>query len=126
ADFQQAVAQLRDRLNRRQATDADVQLVLDRAARIDGFLQRHQALPTAESDWRLLRTDIESLASAYNIAFNWEDNSDARGSYADARLTGTFRLNTSQSDNARLIVERAVRDLPYNDRQRASEMLLRR
>src|SRR5207253_11487234 len=31
-----------------------------------------------------------------------------------------------QSDNARSIVERAVRDIPYSDRQRVSEMLLRR
>src|SRR5256714_7650294 len=43
-----------------------------------------------------------------------------------ARLSGTFQLNTAQSDDARLIVERAVRDLPYSDRQRVSEALLRR
>jgi hypothetical protein len=108
-------------------------MVLDRAARIDAFLRAHPGL-NVDSDWQLLRTDLDSLASAYNIAWNW-DNLDTRGSTDDpwnrggsaaARLSGTFQLNPAQSDNARSIVERAVRDIPYSDRQRVSEMLLRR
>jgi outer membrane lipoprotein SlyB len=133
-DFRQAIAQLRTNTTRRQATDADVQRVLESAARIDAFLQAHQGLTGVDNDWRMLRSDLDSLASAYNIAWNW-DNNDRRGSTDDrgnrggsaaARLSGTFQLNPSQSDNSRSIVERAVRDIPYSDRQRVSEMLLRR
>jgi hypothetical protein len=132
-DFRQAITQLRANTNRRQTTDADVQAVLDSAARIDSFLRAHPGM-NVDSDWQLLRTDLDSLASAYNIAWNW-DNVDTRGSRDDrwnrggssaARLSGTFQLNPTQSDNARSIVERAVRDIPYSDRQRVSEMLLRR
>src|SRR5947209_7353390 len=71
ADFQQGVAQLRDRYNRRQATDADVQMVLDRAIGIDRFMQRRQLGNTAENDWRMLRGDLDSLAGAYRIAWDW-------------------------------------------------------
>ena len=133
-DFRQAIAQLRTNLTRRQATDADVQRVLDSAGRIDAFLQAHPGLTGVDNDWRMLRSDLDSLASAYNIAWNW-DNYDRRGSTDDrwnrgnsaaARLSGTFQLNPAQSDDARSIVERAVRDIPYSDRQRVSEMLLRR
>lgn len=127
-DFRQALTQLRDRYNRRQAADADVQALLDSAARIDNFMQRRQPGAAADSDWQALRGDLDSLAGAYNIAWNWDRDSGGggRGSSVASRLSGTFRLNTAQSDNARLIVERAVRDLPYSDRQRATEMLLRR
>lgn len=124
-EFQQAVKQLRDRQNRRQATNADVELLLDRASRIDGFMQRFQLRSDAENEWKMLRADLESLAGAYNVAWNWNNN-DRPGPNAAERLSGTFRLNTAQSDNARTAVEGAVRDLPSSDRQRVTEALLRR
>src|SRR6185369_11547864 len=145
SDFRQAIAQLRTSANRDQASAADVQAVLDRAARIDAFLQAHQGLTGVDSDWQALRTDLDSLASAYNIAWTWGDydrrygdqwNRDGdqrdrganwnRGGGAAARLSGTFQLNKAQSDDARSVVERAVRTLPYSDRQRVSDMLMRR
>jgi hypothetical protein len=150
-DFREAITQLRTSVNRNQASNNDVQMVLDRAARIDAFLQAHQGLTGVDSDWQMLRSDLDTLAGAYNIAWSWGDydqrygeqwsreggwynrDNDAnrgpgnwnRGSAA-ARLSGTFQLNASQSDDARSVVERAVRTVPYSDRQRVSEALLRR
>jgi hypothetical protein len=143
ADFEQATSQLRERFNRRESTTADVQAVLDRAARIDNFMQRRRLAGMAERDWSLLRTDLDQLARAYNVAWNWNSNQGTgnrgnyggnrgnsgsnRGNYVgDARLTGTYRLDTSESTNARTAVENAVRSLPSDQRQRASEALLRR
>jgi hypothetical protein len=142
ADFEQATTQLRDRFNRRESTVSDVQEVLDRAARIDNFMQRRRLAGAAESDWRLLRGDLDQLANSFNVSWNWNDNrgqgnnsgqggyrrgQGGRGGYVgDARLTGTFRLNESQSANARSIVENAVRSLPADQQQRATEGLMRR
>jgi hypothetical protein len=42
------------------------------------------------------------------------------------RLTGTWQLNVSRSDNARAVAERATRGLNFEDRQRVQENLLRR
>jgi hypothetical protein len=162
-DFREAITQLRASVNRDQASNADVQAVLDRAARIDAFLQAHQGLTGVDNDWQMLRTDLDALAGAYNVAWTWGDydqrygeqwsreggwyngdsrynsqydrNSQAnrgrgwwwnRGNSAAARLSGTFQLNASQSDDARSVVERAVRTLPYSDRQRVSDALMRR
>jgi hypothetical protein len=159
-DFRQSITQLRASVNRDQASNADVQMVLDRAARIDAFLQSHQGLTGVDSDWQMLRSDLDALAGAYNVAWTWgnydqrygdewnregwynRDNQDNgqygrnnqpnrggwwnRGNGAAARLSGTFQLNASQSDDARSVVERAVRTLPYSDRQRASDALMRR
>jgi len=129
ADFQEAASNLRTRYFRREANDSDVRTLLDRGVGIDGFMQRRQLSTTAQTEWRLLRSDLDSLAAAYNIAWNWErdrDSYDRGGQSLVGRLTGTYRLNPSMSDNPRLDVERAVRGLPYADRQRVSEILLRR
>ena len=145
ADFEQETGQLSDRFNRRSSTTSDVQAVLDRAARIDNFMQRRRLGGEAERSWATLRSDIDQLASAYNISWNWnrQDNNRAYGSnrdndnnraygnnrgrfFGDARMTGTYRLNTSRSMDARQVVENAVRNLPTEQRQRVTEALLRR
>ena len=134
-DFEQATNQLRDRFNNRESTTSDVQTVLDRAARIDRFMQRNNLDAAAERQWGLLRDDLNSLAGYYNVAWNWSDaprnnfpqNGGGRNSVGvNDRWTGTFRLNTSQSDDARVAVERAVSSLPSSQRQQAYNALLAR
>lgn len=142
ADFAQQSSQLRSRFNQRSLTASDVQEVLDRAARIDSFMQRSRFIGEAKEDWAMLKGGLDQLASSYNIAWNWNNTSrqndnraygnnrgnyNNRGSYSgDARLTGTYRLNTARSMNARDVVESAVRNLPTEQRQRVTEALLRR
>jgi hypothetical protein len=125
SDFEQAANQLRDRFNRRESTMSDAEQVLQRAALIDNFMRRHRLLNTAERDWRLLKIDLNSLANYYNVAWNWNNPARNNGG-PDSRLTGTYRVNVSQSDNGRLIIERAVRALPYNERRRAYDALMAR
>jgi hypothetical protein len=140
ADFEQSTNQLRERVNQRSASASDVQAVLDRAARIDNFMQRRRLGGEAERDWSMLRTDLDQLASSFNVSWNWNaprqndnrglgnnrGNYNRRGYVGDARLTGTYRLNTSRSVNARDVVENAVRSLPDEQRQRVTEAMLRR
>ena len=130
SDFEQATNQLRDRFNNRQSTISDVQTVLDRAARIDRFMQRNNLSTAAERQWGLLRADLNTLAGYYNVAWNWSMLRRITfrriTSGVNDRWTGTFRLNTSQSDDARLAVERAVSGLPNDIRQRAYNALLAR
>ena len=78
-NFEQATDALRARFNNRQATGADVQMVLDRAARIENFVQRQAqrrnniSLPqNSINQWRLIRTDLDQLAAAFNITARWD------------------------------------------------------
>jgi hypothetical protein len=132
-NFDTAAARLRSNFNSRQSTAADAQEVLNTAARIDRFMQRNQLDQRAEDDWTQLRTDLNTLASYYNISWNW----DAQGGgpyntggggvgYGNNSLTGTYRLDTTRSDDARQAAERATRTLPYRDRQRALDALTAR
>ena len=125
SDFEMSTNQLRDHFNRRESTVLDVEQVLDRAVMIDRFMQRRRLLNTTERDWRLLKADLNSLASYYRVAWDW--NSPSRNNDGlNNRMTGTYRINVTQSSNGRLIVERAVRGLPYAQRQQAYYALMSR
>jgi YMGG-like Gly-zipper len=137
SDFESATNQLRDGLNNRQNVSTDVQNVLDRAALIDSFMRRNRLNAQAERDWASLRTDLNELARTYNIAWNWQtqtnpsNNNYPQNNYPPAysganRLTGTYSLDASRSDDARNIAESAARSLPYRDRQRVLDSLTAR
>lgn len=132
-NFETATNRLRENFNNRQSTTADVQEVLNRAARIDRFMQRNRLDTRAENDWSLLRADLNTLASYYNVTWNWDANTLPNqgggmggGVYASNRLTGTYRLDTTRSDDARMAAQRATRTLPYGDRQRVLDRLTAR
>jgi hypothetical protein len=139
-DLATAVSQFRDRFNRRQATSADAQLVLDRATLVDSFLRRNQLGGQVDTDWTAVRADLNELATAYGIRWRanapYRNNPQTTGSYgtggygtgygANTRLTGTYRLDASRSDDPRNEADRATRTLPYSTRQSTNDQLLAR
>jgi len=128
SNFETAAAQLRNRLNSRQSNSTDARNVLDRAAFLNTYLADNRFGYQTENTWNLLRQDLDRLASAYSIAWNWSNVSAPGGSVidADARLTGTYQINTAQGDDARRVAENATRSLPVNNRQRVLNSLIRR
>jgi hypothetical protein len=127
--FESEVVQLRNRVNSRQSTSSDVRELLEHAAFLNKFVQDRQLSYQTENNWSTLRQDIDRLANAYSVAWNWstvpglpsDDNSGRR-----TDLTGTFRLNSGRSDNARQAVDAATRNLSAAERQRVYDSLLRR
>jgi hypothetical protein len=73
--FSEATERLKHRYSDKRTASADVEEVLNRAARIDDFMTRHQLSPRAESDWAALRTNLDALAEAYNVSWSWTDRS---------------------------------------------------
>lgn len=137
-DFDESVRQLRDRFDTRQSTAADVQDVLNRAARIDVFLNRHTVDARTRNQWSLLRSDLNQLASAYNLRwpqtgstyppYNGYPNNTypPYGRQVGNDLTGTYRADFSRSDNARDAAERATRDLAPSERRRIIDAVTQR
>jgi hypothetical protein len=124
-EFEAATDQLRQRFDRRESTGTDVQMVLQRAALLNSVMEQNRFDYQAERDWTWLKGDLGRLASAYNVAWNWDTMANPSYS-ADALLTGTFRLNTALSDDPRRVADNATRYLPYNQRQRISDNLVNR
>lgn len=132
SDFERALVQLRNRVNSRQSSSSDARNVLDRAAFLNNFITVNRLSYQTENNWTSLRTDLDQLASAYSIAWNWSNvpggdypgGNLPGGSRRD--LNGTFRLNTSRGDDVRTAVDNATRNLSLAERQRVYDALLRR
>ncbi|HZE70816.1 MAG TPA: YMGG-like glycine zipper-containing protein [Pyrinomonadaceae bacterium] len=133
SDFQNAVYRLRTNFDRRQASTADVQDVLDSAARIDSLLGSYRVNAQAQTNWSNLRPDLNELARAFGLS--WSSNEDnyptyptypTGQGYGRILLTGTYRLNPSRSDDASTQANRAIQSLPYQDRQRVRDLVTAR
>ena len=73
--FVQAFEDATDRLEKRfdddKSSSADVEEVLTRAASINSMMARHRFNDRAQADWRLLRGDLNELARAYGVTWEW-------------------------------------------------------
>ena len=109
-DFYKETKTLHDHFDHHKSTTPDVQSVLERAARIDGFMRRYPLTARAQDDWSTLKTNLDELATAYNVSWRWGDYS---GGYPPARdgypATGTI-----------------VSDVPYRISDREVEQVIHR
>ena len=71
-DFYEQTKHLRDRFDKHHSASGDVEAVLDRAARIDDFMSRNRLSSKAQEDWSTLKSNLDELASAYNVNWRWE------------------------------------------------------
>ena len=120
-DFETATDKLRSNFDSRRSASADVDEVLNRAYYIDSFMRDYRLTTAAESQWRSIRGDLDMLATYYNVSWNWNRQYSPPGTF-DTRLTGTYRLNTSQSDSVADIVDRSTVNstAAVRDRQRTN------
>ena len=70
-EFDQEVRRLHDRFDEHKSVAADVQAVLDRAARIEGFMRRRGLTERAQNEWSALRANLDQLAEAYSVTWRW-------------------------------------------------------
>ena len=127
-ELKNATDQLRNQYNARQRVDDYVARVLARATPIDSYMGNNRLTTRSQNDWSTLRGDLNTLAGAFNISANWQ-NGDQRGSQAytsDRGLTGTFRLDSSRSDNPGEIAARATRTVSNNERQSVHDRMFAR
>ena len=69
--FEEATDHLKDRYEDQGAAPYLAREVLVRAKSIDRFMKRNRLGPTAENDWRLVRSDLSVLARTYRINWRW-------------------------------------------------------
>lgn len=70
-EFDREVRRLHDRFDEHKSVAADVQAVLDRAARIDSFMRRRGLTGRAQDEWAALRTNLDQLAEVYSVEWRW-------------------------------------------------------
>src|SRR5687767_14217607 len=125
--FKKATDQLRIRFDARQLVTDDVRRLLDRATPLDIFMRDNPLTDRAKSDWSALRGDLSVLASAYDIAPSWGNTPiSSSGNKSTNHLSGTFRLDSSRSDNPRDKAQRATQNLRTDERQKVADEILAR
>lgn len=128
-DLKQTTDRLRDRVDGRQSTTFDVEEVLRRGVGIDGLMQRYRLSAQAERDWLSLRGDLDGLARAYHVDWDWGHLGyppAEPGTGFHQGLTGTYQLENDRGDEPRRAAEQAASAVPANQRQRTYESLLTR
>jgi len=126
-DLVQATVHLGDHVTRREATRTDVDDLLGRADALHAELTRNPGSAAAQSEWRTIQRDVESLASAYAITWDWQnpEYSRTRGSGVYERLTGTYEVDTTRSDNPQRAIDTALRTVPAANKARVTRQLRR-
>src|SRR5215212_7869697 len=69
--FETATDTLRSRFSSRTSVAADVENVLRQAAFLNDFMMRNRLSASASNDWTTLRADLDALARAYNVTWDW-------------------------------------------------------
>ena len=127
-DLLRATAHMEDHLGRQLVVRADVDDLLRRAAAVDQAFSRQAPATSVQRSWDTLRRDVDSLASAYSLTFDWQNpqysNDPLTGVYRE--LDGTYAIVPAQSDTPQTVINSAVRNLPSADRTRASRQLANR
>src|SRR5262245_9852366 len=85
-DLQAATSHLEDHLSRQIVVRADVDDLLRRAAAVDNAFARQAPDANVQRTWTTVRRDIDSLTSAYNLSFDWQNPQ-----YSNDPLTGVYR-----------------------------------
>lgn len=113
-EFYKQTKHLRDQFDHRRSNTPDVQSVLERAARIDGFMSRYPLTQRAQEDWATLKTDLGDLAAAYNVGWQWRGYpvggpvSQVPYRMSDKEVEQIIRRIEKQSDKFRSALDSAL------------------
>lgn len=121
---------LKQRIDSRQSTGVDVSDVLTQAAPIDRFMSRNELSYQSEAQWRNLRADLNNLASAYRVSWDPNqtqptypgNNGPGTGRRLDTALSGTYRLNSSLSEDVSAAVDRALGTYATSDQMQRQRL----
>src|SRR6185369_5347671 len=69
--FELAIKQFRDQFTRRLAVAADLETILQNASPINSFVTQNTLNPRVKNDWTSVRTDLNTLANAYGVSWQW-------------------------------------------------------
>lgn len=131
------VLRLRERFSNRTSTRADAQEVLNSAALVDRIIRRDATDAVTLRVWTNLRADLSQLASVYGLTWpnvsqtypystDTPDSTNTPAPYGVSRLTGTYRLDPSRSDDPGQAADRATRSLGYGNGTRIRDQVAAR
>jgi predicted glycoside hydrolase/deacetylase ChbG (UPF0249 family) len=126
--FEEDTKRLDDHFDHHKSTVADVDSVLQRAARIDAFMTMHPLDARTQAAWTTLRSDLELLAAAYNISWRWGGEfrmspfADAPYRISDKEVEDVIHRLESQSDKFRKSLDSALDKSRFDGTRREDDI----
>ena len=114
-EFEAATDHLKARFDDDQSAASDVEEVLRRASRIDGFMNAHTMNARAQSDWLALRRDLDELGRAYNVSWNWTGLSSRPLRMSDEELKSLLDRVEANADAFRKSLADALDHTDFDD-----------
>jgi hypothetical protein len=122
--FENSTYQLRNQFDGRHALVADVESVLRQALLVNGFMTRNRLNRETQTDWRLVKTNLNVLAALYNLKWSWTvslpppTNSNGSLQLSDVDIDKVIQRLEINGDNFRTSLTEAFFATP-NDRTTA-------
>jgi hypothetical protein len=122
--FDLAIKRFRDQFTRRLAVATDVESILQNASPINSFISKNTLNPRVKNDWSSVRTDLNTLASAYGISWQWNQLTpmklDSNRSFrlSESELSQLIQQIENGGDKFRVSLTDAFFQRPY-DRTRS-------
>ena len=113
--FEQATEHLKSRFDDDRSAASTVEEVLRRASQIDGFMRSHEVRAGAQSDWSDLRRNLDELAAAYNVSWDWSGVSNRPERMSDERLKNLMGRVEKGADAFRSSLKEAVSHSRFDD-----------
>src|SRR5689334_6919254 len=118
--FELAIKQFRDQFTRRLAVATDVESILQKASPINSFITQNHLNLRVKNDWTSVRTDLNTLASAYGVTWQWNQLTpmkvDANGSFrlSESELNQLIQRVENGGDTFRVSLTDAFFQRPYD------------
>ena len=128
AGFDLAIKQFRDQFTRRLAVASDVENILQNASPINSFITQNTLNPRVKNDWASVRTNLNTLASAYGIGWEWNQLApmkvDSNRSFrlSEIELTELIQQIENGGDTFRVSLTDAFFQRPYDRTRSESNM----
>lgn len=107
-DFEEATNRLKDRFHDDNTAEAAVEEVLWRGGIIDDFMSQHWLTQRAQRDWRDMHQNLNELARAYHIGWNWAGSSRAPYRVSQENMKALMERIEKQADRFRRSLDEAL------------------
>jgi len=118
--FDLAIKQFRDQFTRRLAVASDVESILQKASPLNSFTTQNTLNPRVKNDWASVRTDLNTLATAYGVSWQWNQLTpmkvDSNRSFrlSESELTQLIQQIENGGDKFRVSLTDAFDRRPYD------------
>src|ERR1044072_8916671 len=113
-EFEAATDHLKHRFDDDHSAAGDVEEVLRRAARIDGFMTRRGMNSRAQEDWAALRRNLDELGTGYNVSWKWDGVSSSPCRLNDEQVKTLLGRIERDADSFRKSLDDALDKTDFN------------